>query len=135
MSKYENTFQFGEGEELNIDAICNDWNEQFIINTWVAQHSEEYNFFIVSKDNRTIYTKIKLSRKQALEIIKRLDLVFIREVEPKPAGSYRNKEFVISEIARLQVIMESLIKEYGFINDRCTRFKDAIKRHNLFSKI
>lgn len=111
MSKYIKEFQETGTSIINIDLFCKDWNDRFSIYTWINENEEIYQIVVNGKRKNTILCKTKISKEQANEVIKKLNLVYIKDSIFKSAGAYHTKEFIKSEFDRLSKMKQEKEQE------------------------
>lgn len=120
MNKYITEFNTTGISTVNVDLICKRWNKKFAISTWINAEKEEYRFSIKGKCQSLI------SKEQALEIVSKLDLVFVRDSLLSSAGIYLSKEFVESEINRFRGLINDKTEEIKILNDVHTIYLNAL---------
>jgi hypothetical protein len=125
MSKYITDFQQTGNSTIDVDLICKDWNDRFVINTWNNDKEEKYTFVIHGKRKNTNLCKTQISKEQANEIISKLTLVHVKSAIFKSGGAYHSKSFIKSEVERITKIKQdkeqelSLIVEVLYMYERC----------------
>jgi hypothetical protein len=113
MSKYITEFQQNGPSVVNVDLVCKDWGDRFSIITWVCE--KNYTLIINGKRKKTIELKTEISKKQAIEIIVKLNLIFVKSILINSAGRYHSKDFILSEIERFKEIKEDKEKDLSLI--------------------
>lgn len=88
MSKYITEFQQTGVSTVNVDLICKDWNERFVISTWINDKEEMYTFIIHGKRKSTLLCKTQISKEQAMEIISKLALIHVKDNTFRSGGAY-----------------------------------------------
>ena len=102
--------------KANVDFICKKWNEKFSIATWVNDKEDKYIFYIRGRAKNNYRLRVQISKEQTLEIASRLKLVHVKNSLFKSAGTYTTKEFVDSEIKRLDAMRENKRLELNAID-------------------
>lgn len=115
-SKYVKEFNQTGNCLVDVDKICKDWNDKFIISTWNDDGVISYTLQILGKRSGVRVLKSQISEEQANEIISKLDLVHISAGIPRSAGSYSTKEFIRKEIERFGIIQAEKENELIIIN-------------------
>lgn len=116
MSKYITEFQQTGVSTVNVDLICKDWNERFVISTWINDIEEMYTFIIHGKRKSTLLCKTQISKEQAMEIISKLALIHVKNTIFKNNKTYHSKTFIKSEIERITKIKQEKEQELSFIS-------------------
>jgi hypothetical protein len=103
-----NYHQTGE-YELNIERACKKWNDQTIICLSYFNDIQVYTYAKVSKNQKKVITRIKISAQQATELIHRMKLVQVRDSFFRRACTYKTlakaeaeEEEISAEIERLE---------------------------------
>lgn len=115
MDKYVTGINENGEPIINVDAICDNWGDRFLINTWINSHGEKYTFIIMNSKGKITY-KINISKEYANEIISRLSLIHIKETELSLSGNYHSKSFIEKEINRLNNLKSIRERELYLIN-------------------
>lgn len=115
MDKYVTGINENGESIINVDAICDNWGDRFLINTWINSHGEKYTFIIMNSKGKITY-KINISKEYANEIISRLSLIHIKETELSLSGNYHSKSFIEKEINRLNNLKSIRERELYLIN-------------------
>lgn len=116
MSKYIIDFeQIGEST-VNVDLICKDWNERFVIRTWINDNEERYTFIIKGKRKNTTLCKTQISKKQAMEVVDKLDLIHVKDGISKSRGNYHSIKFIKSEVERMTKMKQNMEQDLSFIS-------------------
>ncbi len=102
--------------KANVDFICKKWNEKFSIATWINDKEDKYILYISGRGKNNYRLKVHIFKEQALEIASKLDLVHVKNSLFKSAGTYMTKEFVYSEIKRLEAMRENKRLELNAID-------------------
>lgn len=125
MKKYITEFTISGPSVVNIDLICKDWNDRFLISTWIGNNGTEYTFIINGKAKNRILYKTKISEYQSLVIANRLSLIHVKSTIFKSAGIFRTESFIKSEIERIKKIKRekeldlNVIEKALFEYERC----------------
>jgi hypothetical protein len=110
----------------NVDFICKNWNDKFSIITWINEKEEKYIFCVHGRGKESIIVKSQISKEQAFEIVKELDLFHVKNTLFRSAGIYRTKEFIISEINRIEEIRTNKSLELRAIETELFNFEDTL---------
>jgi hypothetical protein len=124
MSKYITSFQQTGHSILDVELVCKDWNERFLICTWINENEEDYTFVVKGKRKNSCKTRI--SKEQATEIVLRLKLVHVKDSLLRSAGTYRTIDFIKSELERITEIKQEKEKELAVINDVLLMYRRCI---------
>lgn len=114
MKRYFKKFENFGICELKIDLVCNHWNDRFSISTWTG-NDETYNFVIKGKRLGSVLCKSKISKSQAIEIAKRMNLIHVKDSTFNSAGSLLTKSAIESEIERILAIKRKKEAELSVI--------------------
>lgn len=127
MNKYLKTFRLILESEVKVDLICKDWNERFaILKESYRKDDIKYTFIINSKRKDIILSQTKITEKQALEIISNLSLLHVKSDIFKSQGSYHTKQFIESEINRLNDIVIDKKQEIEIIEIAINNYQLSI---------
>lgn len=116
MSKYITELNRTGESVVNVGLICKHWNDRFSIITWINDKSEDYKFVISGKIKGKILCKTKISKGQAIEIVSKLNLTHIKSSLFNSAGSYHSRNFIDSEIIRINKIKDEKESDLMYIN-------------------
>lgn len=120
MNKYITEFNSTDISTVNVDLVCKRWNKKFALSTWINAEKEEYRFSIKGNCQSLI------SKEQALEIVDKLDLVFVKDSLLSSAGIYLSKEFVESEINRFRDLINDRTEEIKVLNEVQSTYLNAL---------
>ncbi|WP_079242602.1 hypothetical protein [Chryseobacterium indologenes] len=115
-AKYIKEFNLTGNNMVDVDKICKDWNDKFIISTWNNDGVISYALQIFGKKVGVRILKSQISEEQAKQIITNLDLVYVHAGIPQSAGSYKTRAFIEEEIERLESIQSEKENELIIIN-------------------
>lgn len=125
MAGYIKIFQETGISTINVDKVCKDWNDRFYISTWINDAEEKYTFIVNGKRKNVRLCKTEISKKQALQIVSKLNLIHVKSSAFKSAGTYYTNSFINSEIQRLTRIKKE--NELLFIKNAIHSFEYSIK--------
>lgn len=109
--------------EIDINLVKKQWNNQFTI----LQYDEKYTLIKYRKNSKgCVNLKVLISSEQAQELITELDLKCIEDSVFKKAKSYKKSDFILSEIKRLQDILDEKLVECNVIDKIISSFLNAI---------
>jgi DNA-binding transcriptional MerR regulator len=91
---------------LNIEEVIKKWNNMFSLIGWINETEEKYTFVVNELNEERPSTKTQITKEQALELIKRLNLIKEKSIM-RSGCSWHTKKHYQSEIERLT----NLIKE------------------------
>lgn len=113
---------------VDVDLICEDWNNSFLIHSWVDGNKEKYTFIVVSgrRNPKTLH-KILISKKDAFAIIDRLKLICVKDGFFKNAGVFHSESFIKSEIERISKIKQEKESELLIISDLLSQYSKSLK--------
>jgi len=120
MQKYLLTENLTGINTINIEKVVQDWNNKFTI----LQYHDEYTFVIYGSKKK--HTKTDISKQQALEVINELGLLRVRNGFLKNASSYKSKEFIKSEIERLQMLLNEKEAEIQVLSQSVLLYEDSL---------
>lgn len=125
MSRYITEFKETGISTVNVDKICKDWNDRFII---YVHNNEKFTFVITGRGRRkkTNFCKTEISKTQAYEIVAKLTLLYVQDSTFRSAGAYRTFEYIKSEIERLTVIKKDKELELSVINSVLENYEKHI---------
>lgn len=127
MSKYITEFKETGNSTVNVDLICKDWNERFLISTWINDDEEKYTFIVNGKRKNARLCKTQISKEQAIEIADKLNLVHVKDSTFRSGGTYRSINFIKSEVERLTKIKEEKEFDVALIRRILCNYNNHIK--------
>lgn len=111
---------------VDIDFVCKKWNDQFGISSWINSDEEKYTLFINGKRKNTRLLKSQISKEQAFEIIKKMELVNIKDSTFRSASVFVKRSFAISELERFKKINQEKQQELNTIYGVICSYKNAL---------
>lgn len=111
---------------LDVDFVCKKWNDQFGISSWTNSDEEKYTLFINGKRKNTRLLKSQISKEQAFEIIKKLELVKIKDSTFRSASLFVKRSFAISERDRFLEIATEKQRELNVIFGVLRSYENAL---------
>lgn len=126
MSKYIKEFNQTGISIINIDLVCKNWNDRFNIVTWVTDVEEIYTFVIYAKRNDRILCKTDISKEQALELAKKLNLIFVKDILFKNSGFFHTENFIKNEIERFTKMKHEKEGELNFIHNMLYNYERCV---------
>lgn len=125
MNKYFTEFNTSGISTVNVDKICKDWDERFIIYVY---NNEKFTFVITGRGRRkkTNFYKTEISKTQAYEIVAKLTLLYVRDSTFRSAGAYHTFEYIKSEVERLSLIKDTKERELSVINSVLENYEKHI---------
>ena len=126
MSKYITDFQKTGISTINVDLVCKDWNDRFLISTWVNNDEEKYTFIVNGKRKNKVLCKTQISKEQAFVIINRLKLIHVEDSLFRSGGSFRSESFIHSEIERITKIKHQKEQELSIISKMLYQYERCL---------
>lgn len=111
---------------VDIDFVCKKWNDQFGISSWINSDEEKYTLFINGKRKNTRLLKSQISKEQAFEIIKKMELVNIKDSTFRSASVFVKRSFAISELERFKKINQEKQQELNTIYGVIRSYENAL---------
>ena len=115
MSKYITDFQQTGNSTINVDLVCKEWNDRFLICTWINDDEEKYTFVVNGKRKNTMLCKTQISKEQAFAVADRLKLIHVKDTTFRSAGAFHSENFIKSEIERIGKIKQEKEQELTLI--------------------
>lgn len=107
--------------EVDVDKVVKAWTDKFMI----SQYHDDYTLVKFSRGANKV--QVKISKKQAEEIISKLNLCTIKSTMLVYGKTYRTKPYIVSEINRLLKLTEEKENELNILNGCIYEFQKAIK--------
>lgn len=116
MSKYITEFKQTGISTVNVDLICNNWNDRFFISTWINSTEERYTFIVHSKRKNMLLCKTQISKEQTLEIVNRLNLIHLKNETFRSGGSYHTKAYLLADFEKIKQLRKEKEDELSVLN-------------------
>lgn len=126
MAKYITNYQTTGNSIVNVDLICKDWNDRFVILTWINDKEEKYTFLVNGKRKNHVLEKTQISKEQAIQIISKLNLLLVKSSTFSSGGTYHSESFIKSETERITQIIKEKEFELSFIEETLIKYKIAL---------
>ncbi len=125
MSKYITEFNTTGISTVNVDKICKDWDDRFVIYVY---NNEKYTFVVTGRGRRkkTNFCKTEISEKQAYQIIANLNLLYIQDSTFRSAGAYHALGYIKSEFERISLIKSTKERELSVIDSVLKNYEKHI---------
>lgn len=116
MAKYITEFNQTGISVVDVEFICKNWSDRFLISTWINNNEEKYTFVVNGKRKNTRICKTQISKEQAFIIANRLNLIHVRDMTFRSAGAFHTESFIQSEIKRIAIIKKEKEEELSIIS-------------------
>lgn len=117
MNKYIKEFNQTGNSTINVALVSKNWGDNFSISTWINENEEKYTLIIRGKRKGSIILKSQIYKEQAIDVVRRLNLVHVKSGVFRSAGSFHSKSFIKSELDRFVKIKEDKEKELAIISN------------------
>lgn len=125
-NKYITNFQQVGCSTINVDLVCKDWNDNFSISVWIDDNIEKYTFIINNKRNSKNNIKTLITKEQTLEVVNRLNLVYVKSTIFKRGATYLSKKYVESKIETFTKLKEEKEVELSTIKDMISSYTQSL---------
>ena len=123
MSKYISEFkEYGEST-LNIDVVLKYWNKKHALTIYNGDKGKEYEFIVSGKGG----LKTRISENQAVEIIEKLNLIYVQDSLFVRCGCYYPASYVKSELTRLRDLQKDKLNEIEVLNNVVCCYDKALR--------
>lgn len=126
MSKYITEFNQTGITSININLVCKDWNDKFVICTWINDNEEKYTFVVNGKRKNTRLCKTQISKEQTFEIVDRLNLIHVKDTTFRSAGAYRSESFIKLEVERIGKIKQEKEVDISIISKILSQYEYSL---------
>jgi len=111
---------------IDVDFVCKKWNDQFLISSWANNDGVQYTLVINGKRKNTRLVKSQISNEQAEEVIRKLELVNVKDSTFKSASVFISRSFAISELEKFKVMNYEKQQELNMISEYIRSYRNAL---------
>jgi hypothetical protein len=119
MAKYIKEFNSVGVCILDVGLLCKVWSKNYSITSWGIGENRQYTFY----NGRRI--KIRISKEQTEEIIKRLNLLETKDITLNSLKVFHNLEYIDSQLEKMLNKREEILRQYNFVNDVIVSYQNA----------
>jgi len=107
--------------EVNVDKVSKEWNDKCSIYQW----EDEFTLFKRGRGKESVAFKAKISCEQAMQIIKKQNLLKVKDTTFRSASTYKTSSLLQSEIERLSKIKTDRLAELDVLVRTIESYQNA----------
>jgi len=107
--------------KIDVNEVIKSWTDKFSI----SQYCEEFSF-VKNTTRKGEYYSVRISKEQADEVIKTLNLFAIEDTIFKNSKTFRKRDFIEKELMRISKIVEQKTTELNIMKNIAATYRKAL---------
>ena len=129
-NNYITHFEITGYSEVDVDKICNDWNDNFSIEAWNDEDELKYTLLILNKKQNKYICKTMISRSQADNIIENLKLILVKSTIFASAGTFITSDCILKKIEKFKNKQRDCEQQLSIIQAEINNFIYSLNKKN-----